>query len=259
MAPAISVIIPARAEAETIGGTLEALFAALTGPAEVLVVVDDVADPTRAAVCARAGQHPGLRCLVSSYRPGPAGAIRCGMNAASAPVAVVMMADGCDDPRQVAELASLVRRGAVVAAASRYAPGGARLGGPLVKGLLSRLAGRSLHRLAGLPTSDATNSFKAYSLAFVREVGVASRRGFTIGIELAAKAHRLGLPVAEIPTTWRERDGRVSGFRLLRWLPDYLRWYAYCFGPRLDIELVRVRGGAAGPVTAGVTATGSPG
>ena len=61
---------------------------------------------------------------------GPANAIRFGIDAAAAPVAVVTMADGCDDPRQIDDLARLVERGVAVAAASRYMPGGQQVGGP---------------------------------------------------------------------------------------------------------------------------------
>ena len=47
------------------------------------------------------------------------------------------MADGCDDPRQIDDLARLVDRGVAVAAASRYMPGGQQVGGPLLKGVLA--------------------------------------------------------------------------------------------------------------------------
>jgi hypothetical protein len=43
------------------------------------------------------------------------------------------------------------------------------------------------------------------------------------------KCHRLGWPVAEIPATWKEREHGRSRFRVLRWLPAYLRWYLYGF------------------------------
>ncbi len=121
------------------------------------------------------------------------------------------MADGCDDPRQIDDLARLVDRGVAVAVASRYMPGGQQVGGPGLKGLMSKTAGRSLRLLAHIGTRDATNSFKAYSTEFVRSVGIDSRDGFEIGIELTAKARRLRLPVAEIPTIWLDRQaGRVE-------------------------------------------------
>ena len=89
-----------------------------------------------------------------------------------------------------------------------------RSAGPCLKGLLSRLAGRSLQLLARVGTRDATNSFKAYSTDFVRAVGIDSRAGFEIGIELVAKARRLRLPVAEIPTIWLDRQAGVSNFKV---------------------------------------------
>ena len=47
---------------------------------------------------------------------------------------------------------------------------------------LSRLAGLSLFWFARVGTRDATNSFKAYSVEFVRDVGIDSNTGFEIGI-----------------------------------------------------------------------------
>jgi hypothetical protein len=151
------------------------------------------------------------------------------------------MADGSDDPRLIDDLTRLVERGVVVAAASRYMPGGQQVGAPFVKRTMSRVAGRSLYILARVGTRDATNSFKAYSADFVREVGIDSRHGFEIGIELTVKARRLRRPVAEIPTIWLERDSGLSRFRVGEWVPHYLRWYFLAFGPELDLTDLRRR------------------
>ena len=197
-APRISVVIPARNEAARIGRSLSRIFASVRSSCEVIVIVDDEEDPTWQEVQARAAAEPRLRCLVGEYGPGPANAIRFGIDQARAGVAVVTMADNSDDPRQIEPLAALVENGAAVAAASRYSKGGSQIGGPIGKSLLSRLAGRSLRLLARACTRDATNSFKAYSTSFIREVGIDSRQGFVIGIELTAKARR--------PAPGRSRD-----------------------------------------------------
>jgi dolichol-phosphate mannosyltransferase len=237
--PRVSIIIPAYNEGGMIAPVLDRVFESVQLPCEVLVVVDSEDDSTIPAVAAYANKEPRLRYLVNSYGPGPANAIRYGINAAAAPVAVVTMADGCDDARQIDDLTRLVERGVVVAAASRYMAGGQQVGGPVLKGLLSRLAGRSLRLLAHTGTRDATNSFKAFSADFVRRVGIDSRDGFEIGLELTAKARRMRLPVAEIPTIWLDRPAGVSNFRVARWIPKYLRWYFFSFGPRLTAEQVR--------------------
>jgi dolichol-phosphate mannosyltransferase len=241
-APRVSVVVPAYNEGENIRPVLDRVFEAVHLPCEVLVVVDAPDDSTVAVVDEYSLKEPRLRCLVNTYGRGPANAIRFGIAAAAAPVAVVTMADGCDDPRQIDDLARLVDRGVAVAVASRYMPGGQQVGGPVLKGLLSKTAGRSLRLLAHIGTRDATNSFKAYSTEFVRSVGIDSRDGFEIGIELTAKARRLRMPVAEIPTIWLDRQAGVSNFRVAKWIPGYLRWYRFAFGPRLTAEQVRAYG-----------------
>jgi dolichol-phosphate mannosyltransferase len=239
----VSVIIPAYNEGEAIVPVLERIFEAVMLPCEALVVVDFEEDTTRPVVQRLAETEPRLHCLVSTYGRGPANAIRYGIDHASTPVVVVTMADGCDDARQIDDLVRLVERGVVVAAASRYMAGGQQVGGPLLKGMLSALAGRSLHLMARVGTRDATNSFKAYSAAFVQAVGIESRDGFEIGIELTAKAKRLRLPTAEIPTIWLERHHGASNFQVAAWIPKYLRWYKFAFGGQLSLEEVRQRAG----------------
>lgn len=230
-----SIVIPAYNEGEYILPGLARIVEAVSTPAEVLVVVDSPDDSTAGPVRAFARTHRQVELLVNDYGRGPAFAIRYGMDRAAAPTIVVTMADGCDDPRQIDELVLLVERGVVVAAASRYMAGGQQVGASGVKSLLSRLAGRSLFTFAGVGTRDATNSFKAYDAAFVREVGIDSDAGFEIGLELTAKARRLRRPVAEIPTIWLDRTNGVSNFKLAKWIPRYLRWYRFAFGPRLTV------------------------
>ncbi|BEP14152.1 glycosyltransferase family 2 protein [Acidothermaceae bacterium B102] len=240
MTPRVSVVMPVHNEGTDIVPVLDRLFESVSLDCEVLVVVDFPEDTTVDAVLSYPETEPRLRLAVSTYGHGPAQAIRYGIDAAKAPCVVVTMADGCDDPRQIDTLTRLVERGVVVAAASRYMPGGQQVGGPLVKAGLSRLAGRSLHALARVGTRDATNSFKAYSTSFIRSVGIDSRAGFEIGLELTVKAKRLGLPVAEIPTIWLDRQAGLSHFKLVTWIPVYLRWYLFAYGRRLTQEQLRL-------------------
>jgi glycosyltransferase involved in cell wall biosynthesis len=241
--PRVSVIIPVYQEGESVVRPLRRLLSEVMLPSEVLVVHDTPDDSTVPYAHQIAATDPRVRPVLNTYGRGPANAIRFGIDQAKAPVVVVTMADGCDDPRHIDELARLVDRGVVVAAASRYMPGGQQVGGPRIKRLLSRVAGRSLHLLARVGTRDATNSFKAYDTAFVRTVGIDSRTGFEIGLELTAKATRLRLPVAEIPTIWLDRQLGESHFDMGRFLPGYLRWYLFCFGRRLPIDKVTRRHG----------------
>ena len=48
---------------------------------------------------------------------------------------------------------------------------------------------------------------------------------------MVAKAKRLGLPVAEIPTIWLDRADGTSNFRVSKWLARYLHWWLYAMRP----------------------------
>jgi glycosyltransferase involved in cell wall biosynthesis len=205
-------------------------------PMEMLVVYDTPDDTTAPVLDELAQKDPRVVPTLNTYGRGPARAIKFGIDKAAADVVVVTMADGSDDPSQIEDLARLVERGVVVAAASRYMSGGQQVGGPRLKSSMSRLAGMTLWLFCGVGTRDATNSYKAYSKEFVESVGIDSDAGFEVGIELVAKARRLRLPVAEIPTIWLDRPDGQSNFRLAAWIPRYLHWYLFAFGPKLTRE-----------------------
>jgi dolichol-phosphate mannosyltransferase len=238
VSPRVSVVVPVYNEGDHIIAVLDRLFEAITLPCEVLVVFDSLDDTTRPVLEAYSEKEPRLVPMLNTYEPGPAQAIRYGLDHASSPVLVVTMADGCDDAMQIDTLTRLVERGVVVAAASRYMRGGQQVGGPAFKSLLSRMAGNTLFWFGRVGTHDATNSFKAYSAEFVHAVGLQSDRGFEIGIELVAKARRARLPIAEIPTIWLDRSFGTSNFKLRAWLPRYLRWYFFAFGKQLTLDQI---------------------
>jgi len=120
MSLAISVVIPAYNEGESIIPVLDRIFDAVESECEILVVVDTPTDSTVPVLRDYSEREPRLHTLVNSYGKGPANAIRYGIDQVKNPVVVVTMADGSDDPRQIDALARLVDRGVVVAAASRY-------------------------------------------------------------------------------------------------------------------------------------------
>lgn len=228
MTPLVSVVIPVHNEGESLVGYLDEVIEAMDEPLEVLVVHDTPDDSTVPVVHR---YDPNIvKATLNTYGRGPANAIRYGMDAAAGDVVVVTMADGSDVASQISEMASLVRSGNSIVAASRYMKGGQQIGGPRMKGLMSRAAGVSLFYLARVGTHDATNSFKAYDPDFIRSVGVESTAGFELALELVSKARRTRAPVSEIPTTWTDRDEGESNFDLVRWLPKYLHWYFNAFG-----------------------------
>lgn len=230
----VSIIIPAFNEGRDIIPVLERISEAVTMSFECLVVIDNPEDSTIDFVNEFSRINPAFKYVRNNFGSGPANAIKQGFEIAKAPIAVVTMADGSDDPELIDDLVRLVDRGVVIAAGSRYMAGGQQIGAPRFKSFLSRLAGNTLFWFTKVGTHDATNSFKAYDVEFVRKVGITSKYGFELGLELTAKAKRLRKPIAELPTIWIERDFGKSNFKLIKWLPHYLTWYFLAFGRSLS-------------------------
>ena len=239
-APKLSVVLPVYNEGENITGTLRQLVDALHVDAyELLVVYDFDEDTTVPVVRELQRSLPQLALHKNDVARGALGAIRSGFRRARAPHVLVTMADLSDDPRDIDAMLALAEAGADVVAGSRYMRGGRQVGGPFVKRTLSRVAGLSLHWVAGVPTHDSTNNFKLYSRRLLDAVTIESQAGFELALELTVKAHLLGLRIVEIPTTWRDRTAGQSRFRLRQWLPHYLRWYRLAMLGRFGLARVR--------------------
>jgi len=231
--PELSIVVPVYNEPDNIGPTLRRIAGEVTTPHEVLVVYDFDADTTVPVVRELQPELPAVRLHRNDIGRGVLNAMKAGIAASEAPLVLITMADGSDEMDRVDEMVQLGRGGAAIVAGSRYMKGGGQVGGPLLKRTLSRVAGLSLHWLAGVPIHDATNNFKLYRRDFLDSVTIESTGGFELALELTAKASRASLPMAEVPTTWRDRSAGESQFQLRAWLPRYLRWYLHLLRGRL--------------------------
>ncbi len=222
-----SVVVPVYNEGANIAAFCRRALETMPPRFELLLVHDTDEDDTLPALAAlpESAKPAMTRTVRNRLGRGARNAIVAGMQAAQAPVVIVTMADLSDDLSKLDAMAQRAESGAAVVCASRYMNGGAQHGGPLIKGLMSRTAGLTLHWFAGLPTHDPTNSFKAYRKDFLDRTPIESTVGFCLALELTVKAHAAGLRVEEIPAEWWDRAAGESRFRVAAWLPHYLRWY----------------------------------
>jgi dolichol-phosphate mannosyltransferase len=192
----------------------------------VLVVYDFEGDTTIPVVERLQAEMPWVHLHRNDLGRGALNAVKAGFAAARAPYVLVTMADLSDDPADIEPMLAVASKvDADVVAASRYMAGGRQVGGPFVKRTLSRIAGLSLHYVAGVPTHDPTNNFKLYSRRLLDQVDIESEAGFELALELTVKAHLKRMRIAEVPTTWRDRSSGESRFHMRKWIPHYLRWY----------------------------------
>jgi len=229
----LSLIVPVYNEAENFPALVAEIERHVPPPFRAMIVYDFDGDTTLPVARQMAQTRPWLCLVRNALGRGAANAIRAGFQAAASGPAVVVMADLSDDLATLPRMLELYRLGNRIVCASRYVAGGRQLGGPWLKRTLSRMAGLSLHWFARLPTHDATNNFRLYDADLVRELSIESTQGFAVALELTVKAFARGERIAETPTTWRDRTAGQANFRLLRWLPGYLRWYFRALGAGL--------------------------
>lgn len=229
----LSIVMPVYNEGKVISKTISQVESAVETNHELLIVYDMDEDTTITPTKSLQKKYPNVKLVKNIYGKGALNALKTGLIKAKGDAVCVMMADLTDDPKIINEMMDKYNAGYDLVAASRYMKGGHQIGGPLIKQVLSRGAGLSLHFLAGLPTHDATNSFKIYSRRFLKKFEIESNGGFELGIELTVKAHFGGFKIAEVPTTWTY-SAKESRFYLKKWLPKYLKWYFYAFKMRLN-------------------------
>ena len=230
MTTQLDIVIPVYNEGHNIVAVLAALKHALATPARVLICYDHAEDDTLPAIRENADAFAGLPVeLVRNASHDVHGAIMTGFAKSTAPFILMFPADDHINAPVLDRMVALAREGCDIVCASRFMPGGAMIGCPLIKAVLVRSANFTLRHLARLPTTDASNGFRMFSRRVIDRIAIESSEGFCYSIELLVKAHRLRWKIAEVPVTWIERPDRRTRFRVFRWLPSYLRWYLYAF------------------------------
>jgi glycosyltransferase involved in cell wall biosynthesis len=226
----LDIVIPVYNEGRNIVATLAALARSVTTPARVLICYDRPDDDTLPAIRDNPQAHAGLALeLVRNAGRGAHGAVMTGFAASTAPFVLMYPADDDVNAPMLDRMVELARAGCDIVCASRFMPGGAMVGCPLLKAVLVRSANFTLRHVARLPTTDASNGFRMFSRRVIDRIAVESEEGFCYSIELLVKAHRLSWRIAEVPVRWFERRHGASRFQVIKWLPAYLRWYGYAF------------------------------
>lgn len=202
----VSVVLPAKNEAEGLRGTLPALRLALPG-AEIIVVDDGSTDDTAAVATGL-----GAKVLSSPYSMGNGAAIKRGARAASGEVIVFMDADGQHDPALIPLLLERLEAGYDMAVGARNSGGQASVGRGAANALYNRLASW----MTGHKIQDLTSGFRAVRAARFREFLHLLPNGFSYPTTSTMAFFRSAYPVTYVPVEVARRVGTQSHIRPLR-------------------------------------------
>ena len=211
----LSVVVPARDEADSVAGTLAAIGAALdaAGADFEIVVVDDGSRDATAQIVAGAGVADARVRLVSNPPPHGFGhAVRAGLAAARGDATAIVMADGSDDPADLVRYGQLLADGWDCVFGSRFAGGRRVTNYPRGRLALNRLANGAIRCVFRHGLDDTTNAFKAYRREVIEDVQPLVSGGFELTAELPLKAIARGHRFTVTPVSWRGRTAGQSKF-----------------------------------------------
>lgn len=247
----LSIVMPVYNEGAGVARTINELEEGVAIPHEILIVYDFDEDDTVPVIQRLSECHKNISLVKNRYGRGVPGAIKSGFERIQSDVMVIVAADSSDDPATINEMYKKIQDGYDLVCGSRHMPGGQQLGGLPFKRFCSKLAGRSLYLITGVPTRDITNAFKMYRRGVLEEIQIESDGGFEFSMELSLKAYFKGYKIGEVPTTWRGRTVGISKFKFAKWLPKYLYWYVFALKEGLIVGRIRCgkeprRGGEKG-------------
>lgn len=209
---AVTVVIPTYNEREN----LPHLAAAVLLHGCSLLVVDDASpDGTGEIADSLASEFPRMEVIHRAGKQGLGPAYAEGFDRAladGARVVVEMDADFSHNPSDLPRLVEAVEQGADLAIGSRYVPGGDTPDWPLHRRLISRGGNLYAGTMLGIPIRDATSGYRAFRAEALKALPYREARasGYGFQVEMAWRAHQLGLGVREVPIVFRDREEGTS-------------------------------------------------
>lgn len=207
--PKISVVIPALNEAENLPHVLPRIPAEVH---EVLLVDGHSTDGT-----AEIARHlrPGIQ-IVHQMGKGKGDALRCGFEAATGDIVVMLDADGSTDPAEIPLFLEPLLNGADFAKGSRFLRGGGTTDMPFYRRFGNWCFVTMVRVFFRAKYSDLCYGYNAFWVHVLPAINLDSD-GFEIETKMNVQVARKGFRVVEVPSF---ESPRINGTGRLRTIPD---------------------------------------
>ncbi len=198
MPPKISLIIPAKNEAESLVNLLPELQETIPS-AEIVVVNDGSTDDTQ-KIC----ESAGVKVVYHPYSRGNGAAIKSGARVASGDVFVFMDADGQHQPKDINRLLKRYNQGFDMVVGARGSDSQASRARLFGNGLYNRIAGY----MTGQKIADLTSGFRVVNAAKFKQFLYLLPNGFSYPTTTTMAFFRAGYGVTYEPIIAPERIGK---------------------------------------------------
>ena len=220
----ISVVIPARNEAENIARLVPGLKKALGDDLYEVVAVNAQSTDNTAEVGKTLAKKYSFFKMIDG-KSGVGNCLRAGYKAATGDW---ILSIDCDFLRNMEHFPLLVhkaREGYDMVTGSRYIPGGKLVGYPPFKKFANRLFHGIVCTLLNIPSKDLTNNFKLMRREIAQSIPSIEPH-FAANAETGIYPTLLGYRVGEVPVPWIQRDFGGSKFSTIKLSGSYARVFA---------------------------------
>ena len=220
-------------EADSIGSLIETIHTAIPH-AHILVIDDNSPDGTAQIVATEADKNERVHLLLRTDRRGLGTATLEGIQWArkrSADVVVHLDGDFSHNPADIPRLIAALKLSDDVpidiAIGSRKIPGGAVIGWPLKRHIISWLVCWFTRVVLRVPVRDGSSGFRALRIRCIDAIELENlTSGYAFFEDFLWRAHQSGARMAEIPITFTNRKlgaSKASGIEMLRGARDLMR------------------------------------
>jgi glycosyltransferase involved in cell wall biosynthesis len=206
--PRISVVVPTLNEAKN----LPHVFAELPQGLHEVIVVDGFSTDGTPEVARHL--RPDVKIVKQAQR-GKGDALRCGFEASTGDILVMLDADGSADPAEIPAFVRALTRGADFAKGTRFHPDGGSSDITPLRSAGNRLLSGTVNLLFGTAYSDLCYGYNAFWRHCLPAMSV-DCTGFEVETLINIRIARAGLKVSEVPSFERDRIHGQSNLNTFR-------------------------------------------
>ena len=226
----LSVIVPARNEAENLISYISSVYKTLNSfniEHEIIIVDDGSTDNSKDVIESLANEFRTVVYIKNKGDNGFGRAVRIGLDSFSGDAVAIMMADCSDSPNDLVKYWDILNQGYDCAFGSRFIYGSKVIDYPKVKYFINRIANVFIKYFFNINYNDITNAFKMYSRETIEGCKPFISPHFNLTVEIPLKAIIRGYSWKSISISWKNRTRGVAKLKIREMGSRYFFIIAY--------------------------------
>ena len=226
----LTIILPIHNEKESLPIMIRLLNSTLKIEHEIIAVYEDEKDNAKTIGLELTNEIKEFRIIKNKYERGVRFSIQTGVDVAKYDTIFITAVDEIFPIISIETMyQEIFMNNFDFVSGTRYAKGGARLGGSIIGSFLSRLSNFIFNKLTKSQLTDLTTGIKMMKKHVWNSTEFTSKPiGWAFAFELSIKTILANYKVCEIPFKSVDRlFGGKSTFKVGSWTLEYLKWFFY--------------------------------